>query len=284
MDQNGPWLERNNILPDRLAKGEHRPPITDLVFNDMGSQLLYLYQGGTLYESFQYLYGDSSRLGRMFPNSCTVVFSDTLTLSFSIGIPFLGTHDTYDVPPDRQMCHWQYLSFGIATHPQKNLTIACLLRSDAHCQASNCHHILNRERGRRLAHWTVAARLWGYPTPTSSLGCIVAASEKGTRLAVANWNLIYIWVLNPAELIDFNVTGFYPESWISEDSGAIELRPIVLRLDAVCFQMRFTDKENELLALTDRGLFRWDLDPHGTGARIVYNLGTATSINHNEQV
>lgn len=170
------------------------------------------------------------------------------------------------------MCRWRYLSFGTATHLEENWTVACLLKSEAHCQARNCGHVLNRARGRRLNVWTVVARLWGYKKPTNSLGCIIATTESGNRIAVANWNMLYVWALDPHELIDENISHFYPEMWRSGNSKVVELRPIVLHLEAVCFKLNFTDKENELVALTDRGLMVWDLGPQGTGARMTRNL------------
>jgi hypothetical protein len=270
--------DSEDTLQDRLTKAEslydERPPITDIMFNDRGTQLLYFYQACTIHKMYQNVHDaiSSSQSSQLWFNSSRVQFSDALVLPFSIGIPFFGTHRTYDVPPDRQMCQWRYLSFGIATHRKENWTVACLLRSESHCRASHCGHVLNRERGRRLNNWTVVARLWGYRNPTNSLGCIVAVSGSGTRIAVANWNVVYIWALNPSALIEDNRDGFYPVSWTSAGSGTIELRPVVFRLDAVCFKMWFADRENELLALTDRGLVYWDLDPRGTGRTVARPL------------
>ena len=52
----------------------------------------------------------------------------------------------------------------------------------------------------------------------------------------------------------------------------IELRPTVLQLHAVCFQLRFLDGEDELLALTDKGVMYWDLSPLGRGERTTHRL------------
>jgi hypothetical protein len=49
--------------------------------------------------------------------------------------------------------------------------------------------------------------------------------------------------------------------------GIVELKPIVLQPDAVCFKIGFTDQENELMALTDRGMMRWNLGPTGKGRK-----------------
>lgn len=243
----------------------------DLSFNDRSSQLLYHHRAQTLYGSFQRI--DTLRLSAstIYRNTCAVQFSDSLSLPFSISIPFFGTHRTLS-RDGIQMCNWRYLSFGIATHRAENWTVACLLRSEAFCQSRNCGHILNLDRGRRFAEWTVVGHLWGYQDSTSSLGCIVAASPRGTRIAVANWNIIYVWALEPNALIRENADDFYRPSSRSESTGAVEIRPIVLSSEAVCFKLRFMENEDELLALTDRGVMHWNLSPLAKGEKSIQSL------------
>lgn len=261
-------VRSNGSLPS-----DEKGPVIDLAFNDRFSQLLYYYRAQSIYGSFQRINIFSSSVFRpkLHENSCAVQFSESLSLMFSIAIPFFGKHETrHAVNP--QTCRWQYLSFGIATHREENWTVACLLKSEALCRARNCGHVLNLERGRRFLDWTVVGRLWGFQDSTNSLGCIVAASNHGTRLAVANWNTIYIWALEPNALIERNASGFYPPCSQSASSGMIELRPVTLQLGAVCFKLRFTDKEDELLALTDRGVVYWNFGPLGKGERTVHKL------------
>jgi hypothetical protein len=100
----------------------------------------------------------------------------------------------------------------------------------------------------------------------------VAASPLGTRIAVANWKTLRVWALEPHEVIAGNNTGYYSPSWVS-DSGLIELRPVVIPLDAVCSQLKFTDKEDELVAITDRGLIYLNIGPSGRGLRLVDRQG-----------
>ncbi|KAA8650038.1 hypothetical protein EYZ11_003272 [Aspergillus tanneri] len=207
----------------------------------------------------------------LYENSCLVRFSDSQSLLFSIAIPFFGTHSTH-TENDRSLCRWKYLSFGVATHRAEDWTVACLLKSESVCQSRNCGHVLNLERGRRFQEWTVVARLWGFQESTNSLGCKVAASKRGTRIAVANWKRLYIWALEPDALIEQNGNGFYPPSSRSERCDMIELRPIVLSLDAVCFKLQFTHNENELVAITDRGIVYWDVGPFGRGQRKTQQL------------
>ncbi|RDW67096.1 F-box domain protein [Aspergillus mulundensis] len=225
------------------------PMIRDLAFNDRSSQLLYYYQGRSLYAGYQNIASST-----MYENSTSVQFTHGLSLLYSIEVPFFGTHES-----DGFACRWMYLSLGIATHRKENWTVACLLRSEAICRAGNCGHAMNLERGRRLTQWDVVARLYGFRNATSSLGCKVAASPKGTRIAIANWNVLYIWALEPEALIEMDPRNYYQSSWRSSSTGQIELQPIVLRLDAVCFQLRFTKEEDELVVITDQGIMVWDL-------------------------
>jgi hypothetical protein len=280
MDEQGLSPKRAEDFQDRLAlvgTSLEFGPVTRLAFNDTGSQLLYYHRGSTLYRYYQNIHTGSAlqKPSASAPhlNCCRVQFSDSLSLNFSIAIPFFDTHNTYRTEHNHEMCRWRYLSFGTATHPEGNWTVACLLKSEAHCRSINCGHVRNRERGRRLNVWTVVARLWGYQQkPTNSVGSIVATAQNGTRIAAANWNMVYVWALEPDELIEGNTDEFYPKTWRSGDSGVVELRPIVLRLEAVCFKLDFTEKENELVALTDRGLMVWNLSPRATGARVARNL------------
>lgn len=169
------------------------------------------------------------------------------------------------------MCNWRYLSFGIARHREENWTVACLLKSETFCQSRNCGHVLNLDRGRRLPEWTIVGHLCDYQVPTSSLGGIVAASPHGTRIAIANWNIIYVWALEPNALIGENSGDFYRPSSRSEKTGAVELKPIVLPLEAVCFKLRFMENEDELLALTDRGVMYWDISPLAQGEKTIHH-------------
>ncbi|RAL13622.1 F-box domain protein [Aspergillus homomorphus CBS 101889] len=268
------WFDGDRGLQGRLARGlfHDHSPVVGLRFNDKSSQLLYYYRAQTLYGSFQRIDMSSFPIQpTLYENTCPVQFTDSLSLLFSIDVPFFGTHET-QVLDGFARCQWKYLAFGIATHREEKWTVACLLKSETFCRAQNCQHVLQLERGRRLPDWTVVARLWGFQHSTNSLGCIVAASSQGTRLAVANWKKLYVWALEPGVLIEENGTGFYPLVSQSANSRMIELRPIVLSLEAVCFQLRFAEEENGLIAITDRGVMHWDLSPRGRGQRLVESI------------
>ncbi|CAG7946899.1 unnamed protein product [Penicillium salamii] len=242
-------------------------PAVRLTFNDRGYQLLCHCRGQTLHGSYRVLW-DIYRRGSDRPylaNRCNVTFQYTpsLILPFSIGIPFFATHERGDVA-NGISCHWQYLAFGTATHRVENWTVACLLRSEAFPRR-RCTHVLNLDRGRRFDTWKVMAQLGEFEQSTTSQGSQVAASRCGTRIAVANWKTLYVWALNPVELLDTEST-FYPPSWMSSSDTPV-LRPVILQLGAVCSQLRFTEKESELIAITDRGVMHINLNSSGPGKR-----------------
>ncbi|OOQ85783.1 hypothetical protein PEBR_23814 [Penicillium brasilianum] len=243
-------------------------PTTKLVFNDRGFQLLHHYRAHTLFSSFQKLH---SIPGTPEPtvrnNACVVEYSPSLMLQFAIGIPFFATHRNGIESPVPGTCHWQYLTVGIATHRVEHWTVACLLKSESNPQAFRCGHVMNLDRGRRFDHWTTVAQLGGYQESNTSEGSLIAASPLGTRIAIASWNTVTVWALEPRVLVD-EEAGHYPESWINS-AGLTELRPAAIQLDAVCLQLKFTDNENELVAITDRGLMLLDIRPSGRGVQTV---------------
>jgi len=124
---------------------------------------------------------------------------------------------------------------------------------------------MNLERGRRFEEWQLMAQLGGFQESTTSHGSQVAASRYGRRIAVANWKTLYVWALEPYEVLNAE-SEFYPSSWESP-SGTLVLRPVILQLGAVCSQLGFTENEDELIAITDRGVMYVNLNSKGSGKR-----------------
>jgi hypothetical protein len=239
-----------------------------LTFNDRGFQLLYHYRAQTLYGNFQRLHNITGRGQadpRLIANRTNVQFTSNFSLQFSIDIPFFATHDT---GRGGEPCHWQYLAFGTATHRVENWTVACLLKSEAF-PGNRCNHVMNLERGRRFEDWQVMAQLGGFQQLTTSHGSQVAASRFGGRIAVANWKTLYVWALEPHEVLNAE-SEFYPPSWESS-TGTLVLRPVILHLGAVCSQLEFTENEDELIAITDRGVMYVNLNSKGSGKREEFN-------------
>lgn len=243
---------------DRL--GVPRPQrVMDLEFTGKGHRVFYHLGGQTLPNLF--LTREPYESVTSYRN---VRFSQTLTLLFRLGSPFFETHE------DRaNSCRRTYLAVGVATHREEGWAVACILRSEV--DVVNCDHVLDLDQGQELDNWEAVARLWGYQEPTNTLGGIVAVSKSGTRIAIVNWNVLYVWALEPDALIEDNRNGFYPPSMRSSQTGMIELRPVALRLGAVCFKLRFHE-DNKLVAITDRGVMHWDLNPLGRGEKSTHSL------------
>ncbi|KAJ5273959.1 hypothetical protein N7478_009084 [Penicillium angulare] len=252
----------DNSDGDRESDGRGAP--VKIAFNDEGQQLLYHYRAKTLYDSFHRLQW-TPPVGQLYPpaseNGCRVTFRSDLSLRFSIGIPFFGTHQAGDGTLGSR-CRWRYFAVGIATHRIEHWSVACLLRSEAFPGFNRCGHELNLERGRRFNEWQIMAQLGGFQENSTSLGSLIAYSNQKTRVAMASWKTISVWALEPNLLIEGDDDGFYPESW-QTPGGYPELRPAIIHLNAVCSQLQFTEKENELVAITDRGLMLLHLKPDG---------------------
>ncbi|KAJ5622058.1 hypothetical protein N7528_005290 [Penicillium herquei] len=263
-----PTAESISISNDSQSHG--RGPTMRLAFNDRGQQLLHYYRAQTLYNSFQrihWLPAPGRQRPNVITNACVVEFTRTLSLRFSIGIPFFGTHLAGDGTFGSR-CHWKYLAVGIATHRVQHWSVACILRSEALPLSHHCGHVMNLERGRRFEDWQIMAQLGGFQESSTSQGSLIAASQQGTRLAMASWKTISIWALEPNVVIQIDERDdFYPDSWRSEE-GHLDIPPVIIQLDAVCSQLQFTENENELLALTDRGIMLLRLKPDGRGIRI----------------
>lgn len=261
------------VLAEHHKGDDDAEPTVKLAFNDVGQQLLHYYRAQTLYSAFQkinWVLSPGQWKPTANPNGCNVTFTSSLSLNFSIGIPFYGTHEQGDGSAGSR-CHWQYLAVGIATHRVEHWSVACLLRSEASPTAHHCTHEQNIDRGRRFENWKIMAQLGGFQETNTSTGSLIATSPQKTRIAMASWKTVTIWALEPNVLID-GEDGFYPESWRTE-GGYPELQPAVIQLDAVCSQLEFTENENELVAITDRGLLLLRLKPEARGIGFINGSG-----------
>ena len=97
----------------------------------------------------------------------------------------------------------------------------------------------------------------------------MAYSEKGTRIAVAYWDKIFVWPLLPKALAQIGKDPkVYKKSYDKNlKCNLVELKPIMLKAEAVVHKMAFTASEDELITITDKGLQIWNLGPSATGRR-----------------
>lgn len=282
VDEQGLWAAAHD--PNRIELTHHREvsalgAVADLRFNDSG-QLLHTHRGSAMfgyYHNFEHHSHTTSPLPTSaHRNYANVRMGESLELSFAVEIPFHATHDTQSLQ-GTHICHWRYLSYGISADRVDGRTMACLLISHTAVNALRCTHQMNLERGRRLSRWSPVARLCDYPdSSVSTIGCHFAVSPNSTRIAVIQWDTLYVWALNPEEIIRFDRSDYYPQAWRSgdrmDDDDLIELRPVIIRMEAVCFKLMFTENDDVIVGLTDRGLMTWDLRPSGRRRRSTLNL------------
>ncbi|GBF60176.1 hypothetical protein TMEN_2582 [Trichophyton mentagrophytes] len=284
----------------------HLPdPIVQVRFNDRHQQVIYWHSSSIIYDQFQRILSSadtsgpgSAHRGRLLDNICYARrpeydgTSPPISSRFQVGIPFYGYH-IRDFA--NGVCNWYYASVGFTRLPPNGRVGAYILRSTAQCRSDRCTHILNLDRGRRIERWVTVAKLWGFIPNESNLTGLIASSPGGTRLAIANWKTLYVWPLEPYHVLMRNREGYYPPSmYYPGDPGAcarastiplssgeedyektedgwkdiVELKPIILNLDAVCFGLKFTNGENELTLLTDKGLMVWQLGSNRSALRV----------------
>lgn len=283
VDEQGLWVaarDHNRIELSHHQEVSALGAVADLRFND-SRQLLYTHRGSAMfgyYHNFENPMASSFVPTSAHRNYANVRIGESLEVSFAVEIPFFATHDTRN-PHGTPFCHWRYLSYGISADHIDGRTMACLFISHVAVNALRCTHQTNLERGRRLARWIPVAQLCDYPDPSvSTIGCHFAVSPNGTRIAVMQWDTLFVWPLNPEEIICFDRSKYYPQAWragnkVDDDNiYIIELYPVIIRMEAVCFKLMFTENDDVIVGLTDRGLMTWDLRPQARRRRDTLNL------------
>jgi hypothetical protein len=203
---------------------------------------------------------------------------------FLVDNPFYGKHETFqDHIRGRRWCTSSYLALGVMvswgnTVSESPLAV-CVIRARRARRTHNsewCDHgvDLGGSLARSFNH-DVVGRLWGYHgAPMTSLPGIVAHSENGTRIAIAEWDKILIWALNGDVLMDGEASSrYYDMVWDQRFChDHVVLKPILLKAGSVVRQMAFGRHDNELVALTSSRLQIWHLGASGTGRRVVHDL------------
>ncbi|KAI9659881.1 MAG: hypothetical protein M1821_001233 [Bathelium mastoideum] len=140
----------------------------------------------------------------------------------------------------------------------------------------------------------VVAKLCGYDaTMQTSIGPILAISLQGTRVAIAFWDRVLVWAIEPEAFLNPSVgtpsvdvdvrdeagdvgylTGcgatFYRK--FQSSSGLIYILPVELDNLTVVYKLAFTG-EDILFGLTSHGVISWDMRPGCARRRIMdYSL------------
>lgn len=130
----------------------------------------------------------------------------------------------------------------------------------------------------------VVAQLEGLDVHTqSSLGIVMAVSQDSRRIALATWDRILVYALDPRAFLErtpglplaggFKADNAYLERCghdyyhkSSEYENIVGLRPVELPKAGVVFSMAFRG-QNELWGLTDQGLVKWRFGARCDGRR-----------------
>lgn len=190
----------NDDLPDRLATG--------IEFFKNGERLKIYDTGGVV--PFNIVNVRSVD----YDSYAATNVLDFLDCSFHVDTPFFGTHVRYTASEDTDKCVRTHLCLGVATldladesdWEEKETRVLCILRSQTKSYSEDCKHNIDLQKMHHIGsnNATVVARLWGFEEMHTSLTGknVVAISPGGTRIAIAMWNKVYVYALNPKVLCD----------------------------------------------------------------------------------
>ena len=134
--------------------------------------------------------------------------------SIHVETPFFGTHAThYDDLHQQNWCFLTHMCLGVTTvdlgddddddddDEDKKVKVLCLLRSQIRAYPESCKHDVGYSRMYHVSgqNATVVARLWGWEEMHTTLTGkeTVAISDEGTRIAIAMWDKVYVYPINP---------------------------------------------------------------------------------------
>ncbi|KAK5939530.1 hypothetical protein PMZ80_007908 [Knufia obscura] len=133
--------------------------------------------------------------------------------SFHVDTPFFGRHAThYDDLHQQKWCFLTHLCLGVTTldigdeDEENEVKMLCILRSQIRAYPESCKHDVSYSRMYHVSgqNATVVARLWGWEEIHMNLTGkeTISISPEGTRIAVAMFDKVYVYPLNPRILCD----------------------------------------------------------------------------------
>lgn len=195
----------------------------------------------------------------------------------SVEDAFFYYHDTMKLEdnPPQLFCRNVRLYFATVTFPSLNQTIACIVKESRDTLNDSCSHGLGPDEIQAvLIDPIIVARLCFFQLLVTSMATVMTFARQGTRIAVASWDKIFVWPFLPeilAEIRDDCQT--YRKTYDRNlQCNLVELKPIILKAEAVVHKMAFGASGNELITITDKGLQIWNLGPSATGLRRVNRL------------
>lgn len=174
-------------------------------------------------------------------------------------------------------CSAEFFALGLTDRLGGQNNTAVIVRCVLDLGPRECNHWSGGPRmgleARTQRHWDrrAVAKLDGYKDGSSTLGNILSISPNETRIAMSNWTQLLVWTLDHTTLSTFyaNVDTEdprvqFPPDDICQDSGLVVLRPVQLSSHGIIHSLGWQD-DTRLLAITDRGLVRWDVGPLAQG-------------------
>ena len=150
--------------------------------------------------------------------------------TFKIETPFFGQHSFDQRSPGAGIdleCTKVYLHLATGTPGRRsndNLDTGdsdiYIIQNRESCESDDCDHVVDlTDTGGSYGDLRVVARLWGWNRELlthSSLTALdsVCISPKGTRIAIACWDRILVWSLNPEILA---------EEWVQEERRRLSI-------------------------------------------------------------
>ncbi|KAI9830449.1 MAG: hypothetical protein M1819_005701 [Sarea resinae] len=152
------------------------------------------------------------------------------------------------------------LFLGLPWNPQ-GPSIACLVREVQDTHGPDPYWF---QAGEVSESWHVVMVLIGFPRNWSSIGQIIATSPKLTRIAVANWRSVLVWTLEPHIFLGGRTVWERKEGLPWKRHQIVH--PMTFASEGVVHSLSF-GTDDVLWAVTDRGLFQWNMGPSSAGRR-----------------
>ena len=211
----------------------------------------------------------SSRLSSSHRN--VELEKDGTRTEFTIGTPFYSRHSR-DVAVEGGSlpnCSDSYLALGFSDDASGvEQTSVFIMQAEVLTLSRRCKHSANleSERGMHLQYRPLAL-LAGYRQGDSSLGTVMAISPDGRRIAAAVWSRVYLWSLDPKLFTQGGLDLYFPSRDYNMRKGIGRLRPIALPAPGAVIHSMIWTSEEQLYAVTDRGLISWNIGCMCTGVK-----------------
>ena len=191
---------------------------------------------------------------------------------FDVGTLFHGIHisDVAVAYKTDLVCMRSYLALGLPRHRQqgRGYSVRCLyvLLYEEATDSTTCKHSVRLDQLYSRVDWTPVALLAGWRPGQGTMGSLVEITPRGNRIASAAWDRVLIWTIDPEQLHQGDLAHYFPPRDYNAQKGYGRIRPILLPPQGVVHSMKWIS-DDDLCALTDKGLVSWNVGPRASGKR-----------------